>query len=73
MTIYEIKKLTKETSPYFFDEKTMKFFGQSMRDFKVTKELDGRYMIYAPVISNGSVVSHTKRFFNPINNELECK
>ena len=31
-TIAEIKRNTKKNAPYFFDAKTMKFFGQRMSD-----------------------------------------
>jgi len=66
MTIYDIKRLTSETSPYFFSKNTMKFFGQRMSDFKVYKQEDGRYLILAE-----NRHGETKRFFNPLNNELE--
>ena len=71
MTIYEIKKRTKETSPYFFNRNTMKFFGQKMKDFKVYKQKDGRFKIIAPISSNCSNDLKTIRYFNPTNNELE--
>ena len=72
LTIYDIKRLTSETSPYFFTSKTLKFFGQTMRSFSVKKQEDGRYLITAPVVDRlGRVVGQTKRYFNPINNELE--
>lgn len=48
MTIYEIKRFTQETAPFFFTSKTLKFFGQTMRSFSVKKQSDGRYMITAP-------------------------
>ena len=44
MTIYEIKELTKETAPYFFSKDTMKFFGQTLKDFRVKKQEDGRWV-----------------------------
>tara|TARA_Y100001972_G_scaffold25351_1_gene30814 strand:- start:530 stop:772 length:243 start_codon:yes stop_codon:yes gene_type:complete len=69
MTIYEIKRLTKETAPYFFSKDTMRFFGQTLKDFKVKKQIDGRYKITA----KGKYNTTTKRFFNPKNNELENK
>ena len=69
MTIYEIKRLTKETAPYFFSRDTMKFFNQTLKDFKVKKQIDGRYKITA----KGRYNTTTKRFFNPKNNELESK
>lgn len=72
MTIYDIKQLTQETNPYFFNTKTLKFFGQTLKSFKVGKCEDGRYFISAPIRdSRGKVVSKTEKFFNPVNNELE--
>ena len=66
MTIYEIKRKTQETEPYFFDQSTMRFFGQSLKDFRVKKQPDGRYKISAP-----NRYGTTVRYFNPQNNELE--
>jgi hypothetical protein len=72
MTIYEIKRLTAETSPYFFSTSTLKFFGQTMRSFSVRKQSDGRYLISAPMMDyTGKRVGETKRFFNPQTNELD--
>ena len=73
MTIYEIKERTKKTSPYFFNKDTMKFFGQTMKDFKVYKQKDGRFKIVAPSGSDWSNDLQTIRYFNPTNNELEIK
>jgi hypothetical protein len=73
MTIYEIKERTKKTSPYFFSKDTMKFFGQTMKDFKVYKQKDGRFKIVAPSGSDWSNDLQTIRYFNPTNNELEIK
>ena len=74
MTIYQIKRLTAETSPYFFSRNTLRFFGQRMRDFKVAKQADGRFKISAPLRdSNMRVYGQTIRYFNPTNNELELK
>ena len=67
LTIYDIKQLTETTAPYFFDRKTLKFFGQTMKSFKVQKCDDGRYFIQAPRKHGG----YTRRFFNPANNKLE--
>ena len=73
MTIYEIKRLTAETSPYFFTPKTMKFFGQTLRSFSVRKQSDGRFYISAPIYDRltGKVMGKTERYFNPVNNTLE--
>ena len=46
-TIAEIKRNTKKKAPFFFDTKTMKFFGQRMSDYKVHQCKDGKVYIYA--------------------------
>jgi hypothetical protein len=68
LTISDIKRLSHEHSPYFFDRKTMKFFGQRMSDFKVQKLSNGKYRIYAKRGKGGGI---TERIFNPLTNELE--
>lgn len=72
MSIHEIKNMTKETAPHFFERSTMKFFGQNMKSFKVYKQADGRYKITAPMKnSEGVIMGETLRYFNPANNKLE--
>ena len=73
MTIYEIKRLIQSTSPHFFDRATLKFFGQTMRDFSVKKCADGRYRISAPILNpyNRKPFGKTVRYFNSATNELE--
>ena len=73
MTIYDIKYKTRETEPYYFTRKTMRFFGQTLRDFRVKKMVDGRYRISAPVRSRFSkqIVSESVRYFNPVTCQLE--
>lgn len=72
MTIYQIKKMTEYTAPAFFDRKTMSFFGQTMRGFKVIKQDDGRYCIRQKMRDrDGKDRGMTIRYFNPINNKLE--
>lgn len=74
MNIYDIKRLTKETEPYFFTADALKFFGQKMSMFKVKKQADGRYKITAPEHDQiGKLMGETLRYFNPINNKLENK
>ena len=72
-TIYDIKRLSEAKAPYFFVSKTLKFFGQTMRSFKVYKQPDGRYLITAPMFDRftGKQVGTTTRYFNPITNDLE--
>lgn len=71
MTIYQIKQATQATAPYFFERKTLRFFGQTMRDFRTYKQKDGRIMIFAPMYNNGRKVGETVRFFNPDTKELD--
>jgi len=71
MDIYEIKKRTKVTSPYFFSKETMRFFGQTLKDFKVYKQKDGRFLIVAQSGKNWTEKHYTKRLFNPLTNKLE--
>lgn len=74
MTIQAIKQLTAKTAPYFFDRSTMRFFGQTMRSFKVYKQADGRYKITAPMRnSRGEIMGETVRYFNPITNKLDLQ
>lgn len=47
-TINEIKEATFKESPYFFDEKTLRGFGQSLEAFTVVKSPKGKIFIYAP-------------------------
>ena len=47
LTISDIKYDTMANEPHFFDRKTMKFFGQTMRDFHVYKSPKGKIFILA--------------------------
>jgi len=71
MTIYEIKRRTGKTSPYFFSPKTLRCFGQTMKDFKVFKQEDGKYLIEANSYWDGKLMKKTRRVFNPVTNDLE--
>lgn len=71
LTIYDIKRMSEATSPYFFSPKTLKFFGQTMRSFSIKKQHDGRYYISAPMYCEGRKVGLTERYFNPLTNELK--
>jgi len=46
ISIAQVKEDTEKDSPYFFERKTMKMFGQTMRSFKVLKR-GKKYYIYA--------------------------
>ena len=79
MTIYEIKRRIEGELPHYFDRKTLKFFGQTMKDFRVYKQEDGKFLFTAPVRQRcrifGSevwaVTGETRRIFNPETNKLE--
>lgn len=73
MTIYEIKRRSAETAPYFFATKTLKFFGQTMKSFSVRKQQDGRFKISAPMVDRftGRKMGDTIRYFNPNTNNLD--
>ena len=58
MTIYEIKQRTKKTAPYFFSKDTMRFFGQTLKDFKVSKQNDGRFKITWNFLKTQSYTKH---------------
>lgn len=71
MTIYEIKERTQETSPHFFDRDTLRFFGQTLKDFKVKKQSETEYLISAPSYWSGKLMGYTERIFNTETNELK--
>ena len=71
LTIYDIKRMTADTEPYFFSPKTMKFFGQTLKDFSVSKRKDGKYDIVAPSYQDGKLMGYSKRIFNPKTRKLE--
>ncbi len=77
MTIEDIKELTAQTAPNFFSTGTLKFFGQTMRSFSVTKQDDGRYLISAPsywyINGKRTLMGITKRYFNPVTNQLDLE
>lgn len=69
-SIRTIKQRTKDTAPHFFDEDTLRFFGQDLSDFSVHEQPDGRYLISAPRWFDGKRNGYTQRFYNPITHEL---
>jgi hypothetical protein len=76
MTIYEIKKELEKNknNHYFFSRKTMKFFGQTMKSFKVCPLKDGRFLITAPMkdkLNGNKYMGETKRIFNPKTKNLD--
>ena len=78
-TIYEIKRLTAKTNPYYFDKQTMKFFKQTLSMFKVYRtSTEGIFRISAPAYyrsESGAIkFSHySERLFNSFTNEFKHK
>ena len=77
MRIYEVKAIHLEKFPdsHFFDHKTLKFFGQTLADFKVTKRGKNEYWVIAPMRRPGPdgklvLAGYTERIFNPESGEL---
>jgi hypothetical protein len=74
LTIYDIKYLSENSAPYFFTRKTLKFFGQTLKSFRVYKIKEtGKYLIQVNMYDKftGKNVGLTQRLFNPVTNELE--
>jgi hypothetical protein len=75
MDIYEIKRRTTKSAPYFFSPGTLKFFGQKMSDFKIHKiKKSGNILITAPsywdIGGRKTFMGKTKRLFNPKKNKF---
>lgn len=51
-----IRAANERAGYYFFNRKTMRFFGQTMKDFKVINRKDGRVVVYAPLKYGGVTV-----------------
>ena len=65
MTIYEIKRRHEELGGnYYFSRKTMKFFKQTLKDFRVSSLGDNKYLITAPMKWNGKIVGYSKNVFD---------
>jgi NADPH-dependent ferric siderophore reductase len=69
MTKLELVKRINKIAPEFFRPKTMRFFGQTLKDFKVTKVSDYRYKLQAPV--RQGQCPDTVVYYNKFTNRLE--
>lgn len=58
MTIYDIKYNVQDKTHYF-DRGTLKFFGQTLKDFHVRTSPTGRIFIYAPSRWNGKLMGYS--------------
>ena len=64
MTIYEIKRRV-TNAPHFFDRASMRFFGQTLKSFRVLKIGPSLYELAAPMRdSSGRCVGMTRRIFD---------
>jgi|6_EtaG_2_1085325.scaffolds.fasta_scaffold35230_1 hypothetical protein len=72
MTIYDIKRLTAETDPYFFSRKAMRFAGQTLKSFKV-RRYGKKYIFRAPLYAPNCrrIIGETVKLFNPTTNKIE--
>jgi len=61
-TIYEIKRATETSAPFFFARKTLEFFGQTMKSFSVWQD-EGRIFLAAPKYSGSKQMGYTRREF----------
>jgi hypothetical protein len=67
LTIYDIKYLSCEKAPYFFNKNTMKFFKQTLASFRVRRHGPDKFYLFAKSFG-GNI---TERIFDPFTRELE--
>lgn len=70
LTIYDVKRLTKKTSPYFFSKETLETYGQTLKSFAVIQENDTTFLIVAPRYWNGKRTGFTQQIFDTETNKL---
>ena len=76
LSIYEIKRRVHAHDPnnsHFFSKNTMKFFKQTLKDFRVRKLKDNKLFIYAIDKNHkdfGRGFNLTARIFDPVSNTL---
>ena len=62
MNISDVKRQTRAKCPHFFSRGTLRFFGQTVRSFKV-RTVSGRRFIYAPSYSDASGCSDDSMYY----------
>ena len=70
MTIYMIKQRL-GTSTHYFDRATLKFFGQTLKDFRVKQIAKNKYHFSAPSYWNGKLMGISQQVYNASTNTLE--
>ena len=75
MTIYEIKRRLTESKndTHFFDRKTLKFFGQTLKMFRVQKVDNRFFFVTCPIFIDGKNTGHTVRWYDSLNNAMLSK
>ena len=78
MTIYEIKRRYEEAARergsggHWFDRATMRFFGQTLRAFKVARNFErGTYTITAPSYDRGKYMGTTCAEYDPRDGSIK--
>jgi len=70
MTIYDIKRDV-TNAPYFFSRKTMSFFNQTLKDFKVYKIDKNTFKLIAPMKDyKGVNMGFTERIYDSITRKF---
>lgn len=67
LTIYDIKQLSVEHSPYYFSRDSLRFFGQTLKDFSVSKLSETVYFISAPMRDfsrKAKLMGRSEMYFN---------
>ena len=72
MTIYEVKRIHESKDPdYFFSRETMKYFGQTLRDFRVTSMRDGKFLVQVSMGNTGEKSRMARWAFDPETGKLD--
>ena len=69
-TIYEIKR-NAENAGLYFSRETLRFFGQTLRSFKVYRLSPCQFLVAAPIMYVGRFQGVSKRVFDASTNLLE--
>lgn len=70
MNIYEIKRRSQAKKPYYFSRNTMKFFEQTLKDFRVYKLENDMYQFRAKR-PYGETIAYFDAITNDIGSNLE--
>jgi len=68
MKKHEVIKRVKKVNPLYFSRKTMKHFGQTLRDFMIMKISENLYVLYCPNYSKTLLMNVSAVCYNAENN-----